>query len=409
MASLKKRGKYYYIRFQKMVDGENTESTKSLGIRYKVQAQEAKILLEEMEERGEINPYNGSFDPKKILEQHQHRPDPVPVHTVREAADYFYKLKSHLSDKTVRNDDKDRSSKRGAYERAIEHFISLNDIATLPVKQVGLHHFEKVIFKPGIKSATRHFYYRQLRVWWNDLRDRDIVTGNFFKTLKKNLPDKKSNMRPKMLTEDELNKLFKAFDKEVDRKKKLKEWKPYYGQRWFKPLICCYFYGGLRKNEAGYDPDTDYSGLQGKNLYYEDGELAAIYLEATKGRNERLIPLNKVWRTYLQEYIAVRGVPGHEEYLFIYLGGSKKGWPVTGDRAYRQFKRYLEEAGLPKSRTLHGMRHERITSWLEDGYNTSEAQFMAGHSSSNVTNKYTHLRAKKLLKKQRDIENNNSD
>ncbi|MDZ7658848.1 hypothetical protein [Fodinibius sp.] len=191
MASLRKRGKYYYIRFVKMIDGVNNEKSKSLGITKKDEAKEACQLLEEMEERGEINPFSDSFDPQKILEEQSYKNEPVPVHTVREAADYFYRLKSHLSDKTIRNDSKNRSSKRGAYERAVEHFISLNDIADLPVKHVGLYHFEKVIFKPNIKSATRHFYYRQLRVFWNTLRDREIVTENYFKTLKKDLPGQK--------------------------------------------------------------------------------------------------------------------------------------------------------------------------------------------------------------------------
>jgi hypothetical protein len=160
MASLRKRGKYYYVRFVKMIDGVNNETSKSLGITKKGEAKKACQLLEEMEERGEINPFLNSFDPQKILEEQERKTKPVPVHTVREAADYFYRLKSYLSDKTVRNDSKSRSSKRGAYERAVEHFISLNDIADLPVKHVGLYHFEKVIFKPNIKSATRHFYFR---------------------------------------------------------------------------------------------------------------------------------------------------------------------------------------------------------------------------------------------------------
>jgi site-specific recombinase XerD len=314
-------------------------------------------------------------------------------------------LKSHLSNGTVGNyKKKKRANKKGAYERAIEHFVKYNDIADLSIKKVGLHHFENVIFKPNIKSATRHFYYRQLRVFWNTLRDRNIVTGDLFKIIKKNLPPKKANTRPKMISENELQELFRAYDKEVERKKKLPEYRPYFSQQWFKPLICCYFYGGLQRNEAGYNPDLPYSGLQGQNLFYEDDELAAIYLEATKGRKERLIPINSIWRKHLQKYIEVRGMPKHEEYLFIYLGGSKKGWPVTGDRAYREFKRYLKMADLPKSRTLHGMRHERITTWLEDGFNTSEAQFMAGHSSVKTTEAYTHLRGKKLLAKQRKIE-----
>ncbi|MDR8394380.1 site-specific integrase [Aliifodinibius sp. S!AR15-10] len=404
MASLKKRGKYYYIRFSKTLNGKRHRVTKSLGLRYKNKAEEALKQLEELEERGEIDPYSEYFEPQKVLEDLNRKKQPAPVYTVREAADYFYQLKSHLSNKTVRNDDKRRVHKQGAYEQAVEHFIKLNDIADLPIRQVGLFHFEKIIFKPGIKSTTRHFYYRQLRVFWNTLKDRDIVEEDYFKILRKNLPPKKSTVIPKMISDEELMQVFKAFDKEVERKKKLPEFRPYFAQQWFKPLICCYFYGGLRRNEAGYDPELPYSGLKGENLYYEDGELVAIYLGITKGRKERIIPMKTYWREQMVQYLEKRDPVKPDDYVFIYLGGSKKGWPVTGSRAYREFKRYLKEAKLPSSRTLHGMRHERITQWIEDGFNTSEAQYMAGHSSSNVTNRYTHLRAKNLLRKQREIE-----
>ncbi|MDX1638740.1 MAG: tyrosine-type recombinase/integrase [Balneolaceae bacterium] len=344
------------------------------------------------------------FEPQKVLENLNKKKQAVPVHTVREAADYFYELKSHLSNKTVQNDQKRRVHKQGAYEQAVEHFINLNDIADLPIQQVMLTHFEKVIFKPGIKSTTRHFYYRQLRVFWNTLKDRDIVTEDYFTILRKSLPPKKSSVIPKMISDEELMQVFEAFDKEVERKKKLPEYCPYFAQQWFKPLICCYFYGGLRRNEAGYDPELSYSGLKGENLYYDEGELVAIYLGITKGRKKRIIPMKTFWRDQMKAYLEITGPVKPDEYVFIYLGGSKKGWPVTGDRAYREFKRYVKKANLPSSRTLHGMRHKRITQWIEDGFNTSEAQYMAGHSSSNVTNRYTHLRAKNLLRKQREIE-----
>ncbi|MDX1638739.1 MAG: hypothetical protein R3281_12270 [Balneolaceae bacterium] len=57
MASLKKRGKYYYIRFSKTLNGKRHRVTKSLGLRYKDKAEEALEQLEELEERGEIDPY----------------------------------------------------------------------------------------------------------------------------------------------------------------------------------------------------------------------------------------------------------------------------------------------------------------------------------------------------------------
>lgn len=404
MASLKKRGRYYYIKFSKTVNGEVAESVKSLGIRYKARAEEARQQLEKLKEEGEINPYNGNFNPQIILAGLNQNKTIPNIHTVREAADYFYKKKDHLSDKTVANTGSSDMNKQGAYEQAIEHFISLNDIADLPPEHIQLSHFEAVIFKKGLATSSRHFYFRQLRVWWNVLLRKNIVTVDFFEELRKDLPEKKTNTRPKMLSEEELCKLFDTFDKRLAKKRKQKHWVESQAQIWFKPLIATYFYTGMRKNEAAYDPDIEYSGLKGKNLVYEEREPVLIWLEATKGRKERYIPIAKELVCYLEDYMELRGSVDNEQYLFIYTGGSRKGWPVTGDRAYREFKRYLRLSGLPKSRTLHGMRHSRITNWIEDGYSLKEAGDMAGHSSQNVTQGYTHLAARHLLKKMRRIE-----
>ncbi|HSH25739.1 MAG TPA: hypothetical protein VLA13_09425, partial [Massilibacterium sp.] len=69
MASLKKRGRYYYIKFFRIhEDGSHEESVKSLGIRYKDMAEKALETLERLEQNGEINPYSPRFDPQKVLE-----------------------------------------------------------------------------------------------------------------------------------------------------------------------------------------------------------------------------------------------------------------------------------------------------------------------------------------------------
>lgn len=181
-----------------------------------------------------------------------------------------------------------------------------------------------------------------------------------------------------MITEAELQKLFEVFDRELERKKKLPEFDPSKVQHWFKPVIVVYFYGGLRKHEATYSPELVYSGLQGENLTYQDGTLAYIDLPATKGRSERRIPIIRSLRRYLNEYLAIRGPVGPKDYLFMYMGGKTKDQPVRGDRVYREFKRYAKVAGIPSMRSLHGMRHQAVTQWIDDGFHTAEASYMAG-------------------------------
>ena len=387
MAHLKKRGRYYSIRFYCSQNGKEKTVTKSLGTRHKDVAQKMLRELEQLEALGKIDPFQVGFSPKKILKAEEKK-DEVQCLTVQEALDLFYQAKQHLSPASV-----------DAYKRALDHFVDLNGIYDEHPRSITVQHFENIIFKKGIKTATRHYYFRHLRTWWRFLKKRKIVEQNHFEFLKEDLPPIRENTRPKMISEDELTLLFKTFDKELRRKEKLPEFEPDKVQYWFKPIVALYFYGGLRKHEAGYSPDLAYSGLKGENLLYEGGKLSYIYLPPTKGRKERQIPIIKELRVHLEQYLKRRGKVNPADYVFIYQGGTSKNKPVRGDRVYREFKRYAKVAGIPTTRSLHGMRHQAVTTWIEKGFHTAEASYMAGHSSQKVTEKYTHLTAKRLKEK----------
>jgi integrase len=105
----------------------------------------------------------------------------------------------------------------------------------------------------------------------------------------------------------------------------------------------------------------------------------------------------------LDTYFEIRGIISPSDYVFIYTGGNTKGHPVRGMRVYREFKRYCKEASIPTTRTLHGMRHQAVTTWIEKGFHTAEASYMAGHSSQKVTEKYTHLTVKRLKQKMANL------
>lgn len=391
MAHLKKRGKIYYIRFHQELDGSRKTITKSLKTRHKDVAQNMLRDLSKLEVQGKIDPLLPNFDPIQALHREQ-APEKTFCKNVREAADRFYQAKSYLSKATIE-----------AYKRAIEHFIDYNKLEFKNPRQILPQHFEAIIFKQGIKTATRHYYFRHYRAWWKWLLKKRMVDDDFFETIKEDLPDLRENTRPKMINEDELLNVFKIFDQELERKKQLPEFEVKKVQHWFKPIIATYFYGGLRRNEVAYHPDLDYSGLKGENLIFEEDQIAYIYLPATKGRKERQIPVNWKLKKYLQEYLMRRGNVRSGDYVFIYQGGITSGKPVRGERVYKEFKRYIKLAGIPSTRSLHGMRHQAITTWIEDGFHTAEAGYMAGHSTQRVTEKYTHLTAKRLKDKMERI------
>ena len=374
MAFLTKRGKYYSINWRTSVDGKVKSTRKALGTRHKDVAEKMLKELEKLESLGRINPFANGFDPKKELQRNTQK-ETVLCNTVGESIELFYKSKNHLSPATI-----------GAYQRALDHFVELNELSDVHPTNVLSYHFENVIFKKGITSATRHYYFRHFRSWWKFLLKKNIVEKDYFTMLKEDLPRIRENTRPKMISEEELGILYKKFDEELSRKKDLPEFDPNLVQHWFKPIVSLYFYGGLRKHEAAYDPELSYSGLKGENLIYENGELSYISLPPTKGRKERLIPIINELKKELDAYLKIRGKISPSDYVFIYTGGNTKGQPVRGMRVYREFKRYCKEAG---------------TTWIEKGFHTAEASYMAGHSSQKVTEKYTHLTVK-LLKDKMD-------
>jgi DNA-binding Lrp family transcriptional regulator len=82
MASLQKRGKYYYGRWQKVTKNGRKCVKKSLGIKYKPQAEEALEKLEKLEEMGAINPYSPNFDPQAILKERAEYKNELELHVV---------------------------------------------------------------------------------------------------------------------------------------------------------------------------------------------------------------------------------------------------------------------------------------------------------------------------------------
>ena len=68
MASLRKRGDIYYIRFSATINGERKRAAFSLGTTIKREALRLQIEYEDKYHRGEIDPFNG-WTPQKEAEK----------------------------------------------------------------------------------------------------------------------------------------------------------------------------------------------------------------------------------------------------------------------------------------------------------------------------------------------------
>ncbi|KPP95117.1 MAG: phage integrase [Bacteroidetes bacterium HLUCCA01] len=389
MAHLKKINKVFYVRWIEYVDGKPMTKARSLGTRYKDIATKMLNELTRLHDMGEFEYNDPSLDIKSLLAKEDKPKSTVRVRTCREAVNAFYEYKSSLwTPQTMKT-----------YKHVLEYWLNTGDVENKPVRSLQAAHIRPAIFRKGIKATTMHHYYRHMKSLWTYLLAMGIAKTDLVSPLKKQIPQKRDNTRPKMLTSEEFELLIETFEKDLERKQSTYSYDKSLVQNWFIPLISLYFFAGLRRSEVAYDGKISYSGLKAENLIYQNGTLKFIALPPTKGRTERIVPISPKLREYLEPYLKQRGTIYPGDYVFVYNGGQYKGEPVRAKKVYEVFNKYLKIAGIPSTRTLHGMRHSAVTSWIEQGFNTAEAQIMAGHSSITVTEGYTHLTAERLYQK----------
>lgn len=108
----------------------------------------------------------------------------------------------------------------------------------------------------------------------------------------------------------------------------------------------------------------------------------------TKMGKRRVVPLSETAHVLLRSKLG----KSLSEYVFT-LNGSK----ISGSWVTHLFKRYVRAAKLPNQKVrFHSLRHSFATWLVQDGVPLAEIQALLGHSSVQVTEKYSHLAASEL-------------
>ena len=108
-----------------------------------------------------------------------------------------------------------------------------------------------------------------------------------------------------------------------------------------------------------------------------------------KGKKERIIPIGKPSRHYLQKYLPFRSKRAKEGMRDLFL--SKLGRKMSRVEFWRQLKNYAARAGITKEITPHVLRHSFASHLLAGGADLRFVQEMLGHSSISTTQIYTHV------------------
>jgi site-specific recombinase XerD len=131
---------------------------------------------------------------------------------------------------------------------------------------------------------------------------------------------------------------------------------------------------------------SEVCSLRAQDIQWED----QIIRVRGKGKKERLVPIGTPALASIQRYW--KELPG-------FAGGSSPAFladrnlerPVSPRYVQRQFKRYLNRAGLDPSLTPHKLRHSYATHLLNAGADLRSVQELLGHAHLVTTQIYTHV------------------
>ena len=255
-------------------------------------------------------------------------------------------------------------------------------------------------------EAITNYYYNELKQRKNLLHDAGTLSN---KHLNKNLQALRKfteylrqtgklqipmlnikqeeiiDTKPTVLTEQEIQQLFKTTEQSHERKKHNRSEELYIALQYRDRAMLSIFYGcGLRRNEGYHLDITDI------NL-----DSAVVHVRKGKGYKERFVPISKKGVHYITEYLydarplMIRD--NKEEAFFLNHTGKRLGGQMLMISLQTLARRTNDTALQQKEIGLHTLRHSIATHLLANGMSLEKIRDFLGHSSLESTQIYTHL------------------
>lgn len=229
------------------------------------------------------------------------------------------------------------------------------------ISPLELEDFKNTLLKKGLAPASVRLIMGNIRRVYNKMTEWDLYSGP--KPMEKIKLPKVDNARDRFLTADEAQTLLAAVKKR--------------SQLWYDVSLIS-LNTGMRLSEI--------LGLRPQDV---DLKNRVLHLEGKTGR--RSIAVNDLVHDTLQRVI---GDQNGSEFLFP----SKKGTQLGSDSATNSFARAVADAGLNPPNVdrrhkvvFHTLRHT-YCSWLAmEGVPLYVIGEMVGHSSPDMTKRYSHL------------------
>ncbi len=324
----KRKEAKYYIHFQ--VNGQRVRKALK-GVRTRTEAVKALNLEVADAQRGQYNFQDGK---QKI--------------SFSEMADIFLEKYSKVNKKSWKTSD-------WVYLRRLKPYFGSYLLSKITPEMIEEYKSERL--STGIKKCSVNREVSCLRKIFNVALDWGRAIDNPVRKVK--LYSEKENIRERVLTEDEEERILKVAAPHL------------------KPILVVALNTGMRKGEV--------FKLKWQNVDFDKKE---IKITESKSGRERRIPINSVLFSLLNAH---KAQDGQSEYVFT---NPDTGEPYT--RIKRAFSTACERAGIEDLR-FHDLRHTFATRLVRRGVDLVIIKELMGHASIVTTQRYLHSQASEKL------------
>lgn len=274
-------------------------------------------------------------------------------------------IQNNLSFKTLKAYKNDLSQ--------FKEFMNDNDF----LNKSNIEDYIAYLKSMSYKTKTIKRKIASLKAFYSFLTYQEYIEINPFYKIKVKIKD--SFVLPKIITIDDLNKLFTVIEESIEITNNSKyAYKELLRDRAILELLLA---SGMRIGEL--------CALKRSNIMYSSN---LIKIKG-KGSKERMIPIYHP--RLINDLIMYEKAFDEElkwsEYFFI----SKRKNRISCQSVAYMIKKYSRLAGIGINITPHMFRHTFATMLLEQDVDSRQIQLILGHSSIYTTQIYTHISSKK--------------
>ncbi|HEY5463002.1 MAG TPA: tyrosine-type recombinase/integrase [Hanamia sp.] len=210
-----------------------------------------------------------------------------------------------------------------------------------------------------LSEATIHSRINTLKFYYEKVLGRE----KFFWEIPR---PKKHNQLPKVLSENEIGRMFNAI-----------------GNIKHKAILFTAYSAGLRVSEV--------ANLKIKDV---DSDRMQLFIEKAKGKKDRYVGLSILLLDVLRAYLkSCKPMP----LKYVFENPQRPGEAYSVRSAQQIFQDAKEKAKINKDVGIHSLRHSFATHLLEKGIDIRYIKDLLGHLSIKTTEKYLHVKKETLI------------